>query len=393
MQSHLAPGVQRWQVILFSCAVICYWIALYLYVPTLPLYVKQFSSDLRIVGIVLSMYGLWQAVTRFPVGLATDWWGQARPFLLIGFAFTALGPWVLGVAPNIAWLGVGRAITGLAATTWVPIVVVFSRFFPPSQTIRAVALLTMAGSGGRILATSLTGLLNEQGGYALAFNGAALMAGVSILLILFVPERKRNPQQLRLGPIRSLIVRPHVLYPALLNAMAQIVNFGLTFGFMPILAQNLGADGVQVSLLITLNMLLNMIGNAATATLVHRMGPRNLVRAEFLLLALGCLLAGLAPHLWWLYLAQAFIGLATGMGYPTLIGLSIRDVSDQERTGAMGLHQGVYGFGMFGGPFLCGFLADWLGIPITFVLLAGVCLVLLMPRLPGKLLLIATEDA
>jgi len=216
---------------------------------------------------------------------------------------------------------------------------------------------------------------------------------VAILLILFVPERRRNSRKMELGPILALIRRPHVLYPALLNAIAQIVNFGLTFGFMPILAQNLGADDIQVSLLVTLNMLLNMLGNATTATLVHTLGPRNLVRMEFLLLAIGCLLAGLAPHLWWLYLAQAFIGLATGIGYPTLIGLSIRDVSDHERTGAMGLHQGVYGFGMFSGPFICGFLADWFGIQIAFVLLAGVCLILLLPRLPGYLLRVATEDA
>ena len=235
---------------------------------------------------------------------------------MIGFIFTGLGPWILGIAPNIAWLGVGRAITGLAATTWVPIVVVFSRFFPPSQTIRALAILTMTGSGGRILATSLTGLLNEQGGYMLAFNGAVLMAGCAILLILLVPERKRNPQRLRLGPILSLMGRPHVLYPALLNAMAQIVNFGLTFGFMPILAQDLGANDVQVSLLITVNMTLNMLGNATTATLVHTMGPRNLVRAEFLLLAVGSLLAGLASQLWWLYLAQAFIGPGHRHGVP-----------------------------------------------------------------------------
>ncbi len=392
MSSHLVPGVRRWQIVVFAGAVVCYWIALYLYVPTLPIYVKQFSSDLRLVGIVLSMYGLWQAVTRFPVGLAADWWGQNRPFLLIGFVFTALGPWILSIAPDITWLGVGRAITGLAATTWVPIVVVFSRFFLPSQTIRALAILTMIGSCGRILATSVNGLLNNLGGYALAFRGAVLMASIAILLILFVPERKRPLQPQPLGSIRSLLTRPHVLCPALLNALAQLVNFGLTFGFMPILAQNLGADGVQVSLLVTLNMVFNMLGNTMTATLVHSLGPRRLVRAEFLLLGLGSLLAGLAPHLGWLYIAQACIGLATGMGYPTLMGLSIRYVSDHERTGAMGLHQGIYGFGMFSGPFVCGFLADWFGIPTTFVLLAGVCLGVLLPGLPGRLLLAATTE-
>lgn len=385
-----ARKVTRWHIAIFGVAVFFYWVALYLYVPTLPIYVKQFSQNLGTVGLVLSMYGLWQALVRFPVGLAADWLGRSLPFLLLGFGFTALGPWLMGLAPNIGWIGVGRAITGLAAATWVPIVVVFCRFFPPTDTIRAAAILTMLGAVGRILATGVTGYLNALGGYTLAFSLAALMALLSLVLILLVPETPRLPHRPEWRPIAELASRPHVLYPALLNAMAQIVNFALTFGFMPILAADLGANDVEVSFLITLNMILTFLGNGATALLAHRLSARMLIRFEFLVLGVGALLAAWAPQLIWLYLAQACIGLATGIGYPTLLGLSIRDVSDRQRTAAMGLHQSVYGFGMFGGPFIAGFLADWVGLSLTFALLAGICLVVLVPRGPGRILLVAT---
>ena len=391
MTSPAERTVRPWQIGFFLFAVFCYWMALYLYVPTLPLYVQSFSDDLGAVGVVLSMYGLWQALTRFPVGLATDWLGRSRPFIFIGFALTALGAWMLGTAQDIFWLGVGRAVTGLAAATWVPIVVVFCRFFPRSQTIRASAILTMLGAVARIISTGATGFLNAKGGYELAFNLAALLAAVACVFIFLAPGGPKRGHSSLWVPIKSLVSRPHVLYPSLLNAMAQFINFALTFGFMPILAARLGANDIQVSFLITINMSLNLLGNATTATLAHKMGPRNLLRAEFALLGLGTLLAGISPHIWWLYLAQAFIGLAVGLGYPTLMGLSIREVSDHERTAAMGLHQAVYGVGMFSGPFVSGFLAERVGIGPTFLALSVLSILTLFPRFWGRLLIVATE--
>ena len=84
----------------------------------------------------------------------------------------------------------GRAVTGLAEGTWVPLVVLFSSLFPPEEAVRASSLLTLVGSVGRLLATSLTGSLNELGGYPLAFFGAA---GAAILAILF-KRRKPSPR-------------------------------------------------------------------------------------------------------------------------------------------------------------------------------------------------------
>jgi MFS family permease len=81
------------------------------------------------------------------------------------------------------------------------------------------------------------------------------------------------------------------------------------------------------------------------------------------------------------------MGVAQGLSYPVLMGMSIRDVSDVERTTAMGLHQAVYAIGMFAGPWLSGLLADATGIRSMFGMTAFACLaisVFLIRLLPKK---------
>jgi MFS family permease len=117
------------------------------------------------------------------------------------------------------------------------------------------------------------------------------------------------------------------------------------------------------------------LGNLLTTAIVNRVGARRMVRASVTLLFLGIGIAALAHTLPLLFLAQLCIGLSMGVGYPVLMGMSIQQIDDRERTTAMGLHQSVYAVGMFGGPLLSGVLADAMGIRPMFWITAFVCLV------------------
>ena len=367
---------RRLMIALYIIAALLYWVALYLYVPTLPTYAQSKSDSLALVGVILSMYGLWQAIIRLPLGITADWLGWRKPFIVAGLALAALGAWTMGVAQDAHGLVIGRAITGLAAGTWVPLVVVFSSLFPPEEAVRASAALTLVSSIGRVLATSLTGSLNEMGGYSLAFFLAAGAAALAILVMLPARENRRPAQRPSVTGIGTLVIRRDVLLPSLLSAVSQYANWASTFGFLPILAKQLGATDVMQSLLMTLHIGVVIVGNLLATAIVNRIGARRLVYLSFVLLFMGIGGAALAPSLWVIFVAQVCIGLAQGIGYPVLMGMSIRYVGDAERTTAMGLHQAVYAIGMFGGPWLSGILADAMGIRAMFGVTAFACLAL-----------------
>ncbi|MCK5586063.1 MFS transporter, partial [Candidatus Bipolaricaulota bacterium] len=148
---------RRRDLVLLVLSVLFYWIGLYLYVPTLPTYIQTRTDSLASVGIVLSMYGLLMGVLRLPVGIASDRLGRRKPFIVVGMALVGIGAWAMGSSRSMQGLVWGRVLTGVAATTWVPMVVLFSGRFAASEAVRVTAVLTLVLNVGRILATSLTG--------------------------------------------------------------------------------------------------------------------------------------------------------------------------------------------------------------------------------------------
>ena len=95
-------GERRVKVIMFCVIVFFYWMALYLYVPTLPTYAQTKTSSLALIGTILAQYGLWQAIIRLPVGIASDWVGRRKPFILVGMLLAGAGAYVMGSAGRCA---------------------------------------------------------------------------------------------------------------------------------------------------------------------------------------------------------------------------------------------------------------------------------------------------
>jgi predicted MFS family arabinose efflux permease len=369
-------SLNRRLIALYIAVVALYWGSLYLYVPTLSVYAASKTTNLAMVGVVLSMYGLWQAVIRLPLGITADWVGRRKPFIIGGFAFSALGALTMALASHVGGLIVGRAFTGFAASAWVLLVVAFSSLYPPEDAVKASALLSGVNAIARMVVTGLTGSLNALGGYRLPFFLAMGAAGLAAVVMALVPEPRRDVTPPSFREVGVLITRKDVLLPSILGAVMQYGIWASTFGFSPNLAQDLGASDVVLSLLLSMNIGLVMVGNLTTSATVKKIGARWMVAISFGLIGLGMGALSLAKGLPLVFAGQVMMGLASGVGYPVLMGLSIRFVDERQRATAMGLYQSVYAIGMFSGPWLSGIIADGIGIQPMFAITGAACLAL-----------------
>ncbi|MDA8409629.1 MAG: MFS transporter [Treponema sp.] len=387
--------MNRLAIAAFVAAVVLYFLSLYIYMPILPAFVAGRSLHLADVGVVLSMYGLWTAILRMPTGITADLTGRNRPFLVAGTLLGAAGAGLMVAGGSLGTLLAGRALTGAAAAAWVPMMVVFAAYFPPRQAIFAASFLSLASSLGQIMGTLTTGLVESKAGPTGPFIvaiAASIAAAAIFAFVRLPPKKTERSDTLSPSSILAVFRRRDVLVPALVNALCQFAVWALTFSFMPLLAHRMGANAGQAGLIMTLNIGSNLAANLF-ATLRADTGHRRLMLyGSFGTFALGAILAALGPNLGYLYTSTILMGLANGLLFPILVGLSIQYVDGSRRATAMGIHQSVYAIGMFTGPWAAGLIADALGIRPMFAIMAAIsfvgpgALILLYspPRVPSR---------
>ena len=361
-------------IVLYSIVVVLYWMAQYIYAASLPSYVQTKASSLAVVGMILSMYGLSQTVVRVPVGVCTDWLGWRKPFILAGLALAGLGAWILSASDSASGLMIGRAVTGIAAGAWVPLVVAFSSLFPHKDSVRAAGYLIALQAGGRIIASAANGPLNNFGGYKLAFYAAVAIAAIALLIASIIHEPRRPSLRPSFSLISSLLIRRDVLLPSLLALLCQAVIWAVSLSFLPIVVKQVGGTDNTQGALAALGVVMLAVGSFVVHSITSRIGPRLVVALSFVLFFIGCILAYMAHTVPTVFASQTCLGLALGFTYPTLMGLSIRRVIESERTIAMGIHQTFYAMGMFVGPALSGMLAQSIGIYRMFAVTGVVAL-------------------
>ena len=130
---------------------------------------------------------------------------------------------------------------------------------------------------------------------------------------------------------------------------------------------------------------LGIIGVAAlvpytlTAPMNHhfaaRLGENRTVFTGILVMAVTMFLVPLIHNIPLLTVAQGASGFGRGLVYPLLMGLSIREISGEDRATAMGVFQAIYAIGMFLGPATAGAVADVAGLSGAFIIAGAVSVV------------------
>lgn len=366
-----AEHIERSQRLLFTSVTILYWTSMYTYVPTLTPYLSGRGLSLQLIGIVLGSYGFVQMLGRFPLGILSDKWGKRKPFVLLGM-MTACISCLLFMVPGVwLWPLAGRMMAGICASTWVAFTVLYAGYFSKGQTGRAMGNISVMIVSGQMLGMLLSGWLNDGFGQNAPFVSGAALAVIGLLLALLLrePDTNANNRPSMSFPMVKRVIRTKMLLQvSVLSILAHGVLFITMFGFTPLKAEQLGANGALLTLLVFAFMLPHAIASSVTATwFVAKFGYWGTIGFGFAASSLCTASMALFQSYEMLVITQAINGFAQGLHLPLLLALSIRDVELQGRATAMGLYQALYAIGMFSGPFLAGWLNESWGLDGGFL--------------------------
>jgi len=200
-----------------------------LILPVLPRLLVELTGDTvnqaAIDGGWLAfVYEVMQFVCAPLLGNLSDRYGH-RPVLL--FAVGALGVdyIVMGFAPTLAWLFLGRTIAGIAGASFTPAYAYVADVSPPDKRAQSFGLISAAFGVGFILGPALGGLLGQLGTRTPFFAAAALslvnlVYGTFVLPESLPLEARRPFEWRRANPLGTLLqMRKHPVVLGLLGAL------------------------------------------------------------------------------------------------------------------------------------------------------------------------------
>jgi sugar phosphate permease len=193
----------RWMV--FSVISVVYFFVYFHRVSTsviVPDLLKAFDTHAAALGLMSSMYFYIYALEQPLVGYLTDRLGPMRVIGVWSLA-AAMGCFMFGMAPNIFWASVARALIGFGVGgVYVPAIKAFSQWFRKKEFSFMIGLLMSVGNFGAVIATTPLAWSVVLWGWRITFY---VIGGITLILafVALVFTRDKKDIELSASPANS----------------------------------------------------------------------------------------------------------------------------------------------------------------------------------------------
>ncbi len=336
--------------------------------PVLPKLVETFEGGdtaraAEIIGLFTTAWALMQFFMAPFLGMLSDRFGR-RPVILLSNFGLAVDYAVMALAPGVAWLFVGRVLSGITAASIPTASAYISDVTTPEKRAGAFGMLGAAFGIGFILGPALGGWLGAisprlpfwvAGSFSL-LNG---LYGLLVLPESLPPEKRRTELVWRnANPLGSLVLlRRHAELAGLatVNFLGYVAHEVYITVFVLYVGYRYGWNARTVGFSLALVGLSSMVISAGVVgRVVAWVGERRAMLAGLLFGGLGFALFGFAP-VGWVFLAAIPINALWSLAGPSSQSLMTRLVSPSEQGELQGAIGAVRSLAMLIGPGLFAF--------------------------------------
>lgn len=291
-----------------------------------------------IAGFLLTTYAALQFVCGPIMGNLGDRFGR-RPVLLTSLAAFGFDYLLMGFAPSVGWLFLGRAMAGVAGAVYSPAMAYIADVSPPEKRAQSFGVMGAAFGIGFILGPAIGGLLGSLGPRA-PFFAAAALAGLNLVYGAFVlpeslpRERRRKFEWARANPVGTLIALKR--YPPVIAIAGAVFLWQLghqvypsTWSFFAKIRFQWSELEIGASLAFV-GVLMAFTQGYLTGKIVPRVGEYRAVMLGVGSGVLSMLLLAFATQSWLAYVAMS-AGLLQGLAYPSMNAIMSKQVPANEQ--------------------------------------------------------------
>jgi MFS transporter, DHA1 family, tetracycline resistance protein len=333
-------------------------------IPVLPKLVEEFlggdtAQAAKMYGLMGTTWALMQFLCSPIQGSLSDRFGR-RPIVLLSNVSLGLDFILMALAPTVAWLFVGRMISGMAASSVSVAGAYISDVTPPDRRAAAFALMGVSFGLGFVLGPAIGGLLGAIDP-RWPFWGAAGMSllnaayGFFILPESLPTEKRAGFSWRRANPIGSLVLlRSHheLLALATVSFLLNLAHVVLPSVAVLYLGYRYGWGPSEVGLTLAAVGVCSMVVQGALVKRVTAaFGERRTLMAGLLSGSVGFAIYGLAPTPL-IYCLGIPVMALWGLAYPSAQGLMTQRVGSSEQGQLQGAIASLAGIAGMLGPSL-----------------------------------------
>lgn len=320
------------------------------------------SEASKYSAYLVFMYSLIQFVFSPIIGGLSDQYGR-RPVLLISLFGFAVDYIFLALAPSIAWLFVGRAISGITGASFTTASAYIADVSTPEKRAQNFGLLGAAFGIGFIIGPALGGILGQYGSRIPFWVSAALtfvnwLYGYFVLPESLKPENRRKFDIKRANPIGSLFnlkKYPMILSLVMSLFLVYIANFATqgTWSFYTMEKFGWGEREVGLSLAFV-GLMVAIVQGGLIRVLIPKLGQQRALFLGLIINALGLFAFSLASETWMMYAIMVPFAL-NGLAGPAFQGIISNQVTASEQGELQGALTSLNSIAaIIGQPFMLG---------------------------------------
>ena len=377
MKELLKESIKNPSILVVIIGTFFFWTSLYLYVPILPNHSKDLGASATMIGYIVASYAIGQILLRIPLGLAVDIWGT-KPFAILTMFCSGLGSFGLFISNGPIDIFFARLITGVAGAGWVAISLLFASQFKKELLHYASSFMMGINGVAITLSTLLSGRLSDLYGEKTPFLASLIVSVMGMVILFWAKNEKTKKVNINRKNIIKILKNDVLLRISAIAIGFHFVTFGVNFGFLPILIENLGGSKTNIGDITTLSQLAGISGMALSAWFISKIGIRKTMIIGSFSMILSLVFIPYVENLSLIAGLQFLSGFGRGILYTLTITLILFNFEDNSRGLAMGAYQAYYALGMFLGPAISGLVVNSFGINAIFWLSSLITLIALL---------------
>ncbi|MDR3606705.1 MAG: MFS transporter, partial [Oligoflexia bacterium] len=316
-------------------------------IPILPYYAKAYGANARELGWLMAVFSLMQFLVSPLWGRLSDRIGR-KPVLLISLLGTSLSMLVLGFAPSLLWLFIGRTLAGAGSANISTAYAYISDVTTEENRAKGMGLIGAAFGLGFIFGPAIGGLLSPYGYNVPMLTGAAMAAVNLVFAALFLQEpplsaEARSGNRVKrfdFENIRLTLADPRTRLAVGLFFLVTFAIAQMETTFAIFMLETFGLNARSAGMLLGFSGLIMVaLQGGLIGRLAKRFGEIKLISFGLIAAAVGLVTFSVSHSVAMVVLALSILSIGHGTLHPSLSSLASLGAKPSRRGATMGVYQ------------------------------------------------------